>query len=238
MAVIYPSHSSRGSKHDSLSFNGFCYRFSRSLSGSHYSTEYRCCDDRCSARVLFNSPDDIVVRGNHLSCSFDHRSELRRREMIKQALLILETSCSDPPSAIVRRVGETLKLDIEEKKSLTQFVSHRQKELFGIEDAPIEDVEIPDVLRKTLRWRSVEHPDDTFLVFDSKTESSDACRIIIFASKDMRDKAAPATVLFADCTIELLRLGLRRCIRYIRLLTTYPFSSSSVSSQTKKKRRS
>ena len=238
MAVIYPNHSLRGSKHDSLSFNGFCYRFSRSLSDGHYSTEYRCCDDRCSARVLFNNPDDIVVRGNHLACRFDHRSELRRRERIKQALLIIATSCSDPPSTIVRRVDEMLKLDVKEKKSLTQFVSQRQKRLFGIEDAPIEDVEIPDTLRRTLRQRSVEHPDDTFLVFDSKSESSDACRIIIFASKDMRDKAAHATVLFADGSIELLRRGLRRCIRYIRLLTTYPFPSSSVSSQTKKKRRS
>ena len=142
MAVLYPTHSSHSSKHDSLALNGFCYRFSRSLCGGHYSTEYRCCDERCSARVLYNTPDDIAVRGNHLSCQFDHRSELRRRERIKQALLILATSCSDQPSTIVRRVDETMNLNLKEKKSLTQFVSRRQKRMFGIEDAPIEDVEI------------------------------------------------------------------------------------------------
>ena len=207
MAVLYPNHSSHGSKHDSLAFNGFCYRFSRNLSGSHYSTEYRCCDDRCSARVLYNTPDDIAVRGNHLSCKFDHRSELRRRERIKQALLILATSCSDQPSTIVRRVDETMNLNLKEKKSLTQFVSQRQKRMFGIEDAPIEVVEIPDVLRRTIRQRSVEHPDDTFLVFDSKVESSACCRILIFASKDMRDKAAHATVLFADGTYRVVTAG-------------------------------
>ena len=207
MAVLYPNHSSRDSKHDSLSFNGFCYRFSRSLSGGRYGTEYRCCDDRCSARVLFNTPDDIAVRGNHLSCQFDHRSELRRRERIKQALLVLATSCSDPPSTIVRRVDETMKLDLKEKKSLAQFVSQRQRWLFGIDDAPIEEVEIPDVLRRTIRQRSVEHPDDTFLIFDSKAESSAGCRILIFASADMREKAARATVLFADGTYRVVTSG-------------------------------
>ena len=207
MAVLYPSHSSHASKHDSLAFNGFCYRFSRNLSGDHYSTEYRCCDDRCSARVLFNTTDDIVVRGNHLLCQFDHRSELRRRERIKQALLILATSCSDPPSTIVRRVDETMKLDLKEKRSLAQFASQRQKQLFGIEDAPIEEVEIPDVLRRTIKQSSVEHPDDTFLIFDNKDETPAGCRILIFASKEMRDMAAHATVLFADGTYRVVTAG-------------------------------
>ena len=204
MAVIYPTHSMCRSKHDSLSLNGFCYRFSRTLRDGRYHTEYRCCDDRCSARVLFNSPDDLTVRGNHSSCQFDHQSELRRRERVKQALLIITTSYSDSPSTVVRRVDEIMKLGVKEKKSLAQFVSQRQKQIFGMEHAPIDEVEIPNVLRRIIRQRSVEHPDDTFLIFDSKVESPSACRILIFSSKDMRDKAAHTTVLFADGTYRVV----------------------------------
>ena len=238
MAVIYPTHSMCRSKHDSLSFNGFCYRFSRNLRNGRYHTEFRCCDDRCSARVLFNSPDDLTVRGNHLSCQFDHQAESRRRERVKQAPLILATSCSDSPSTVVRRVDEIMKLDVKEKKSLSQFVSQRQRLVFGMEHAPIDEIEIPDVLRRTIRQRSVEQPDDTFIIFDSKVESPSACRILIFSSKDMRDKAAHATVLFADGTYRVVTAGFANCTRYILSSTAYLSRYASVSSRTKRKKRS
>ena len=166
MAVLYTRQSSHASKHNSLAFNGFCLRLSRSLSGV-VTVQNSDVAATSVQRCPVNTTDDIVVHGDHLSVQFDHRSELCRLERIKQPLVTLATSCSNQPPTSVRRVDETMKFDLKEKRSLTRFVSQRQKQLFEKEDALIE-VEIPDVPRRTIRQLSVEHPVDTIIIFASK----------------------------------------------------------------------
>ena len=55
---------------------------------------------------------------------------------------------------------------------------------------------------------SPEHPDNSFMLFDSNEDGEDeSSRILIFASADMRFKASIATELFADGTYRVVPRG-------------------------------
>ena len=55
---------------------------------------------------------------------------------------------------------------------------------------------------------SPEHPDNSFLIFDSNENGEDeSSRILIFASADMRFKASIATELFDDGTYRVVPRG-------------------------------
>ena len=66
----------------------------------------------------------------------------------------------------------------------------------------------PDHLRVTATPVSPEHPDNSFLLFDSnETDENAPSRVLIFASADMRFKASIATELFADGTYRVVPRG-------------------------------
>ena len=63
-------------------------------------------------------------------------------------------------------------------------------------------------LKVTATPVSPEHPDNSFLIFDSNEDGvDDALRVLIFASADMRFKASIATELFADGTYRVVPRG-------------------------------
>ena len=81
-------------------------------------------------------------------------------------------------------------------------------EFLGCQSNDPNDLIIPDYLRVTSTPISPEHPDNSFLIFDSNEKEQDApSRILIFASADMRFKAALATELFADGTYRIVPNG-------------------------------
>lgn len=84
---------------------------------------FRCCDDACSARVLFASPTDHVLRGDHSICTFDHEKELRRRTRLDLARQICSRNVTDSPSEVVQKMEVTMRLCPEEKRSVNTFVS-------------------------------------------------------------------------------------------------------------------
>ena len=67
---------------------------------------------------------------------------------------------------------------------------------------------VPEHLRVTATPISPEHPDNSFLIFDSNEDGEDeSSRVMIFASADMRFKASIATELFADGTYRIVPRG-------------------------------
>ena len=103
--TVFKPHSAKA-KHGSIAVDGYCYRYSRT-NVSEYAEEYRCCDDRCPARVLFNSATDFRVSGDHSVCAFDHQRELRSRTRIGVACEILERNLTDPPRRSSRKSRTT-----------------------------------------------------------------------------------------------------------------------------------
>ena len=206
--ILFKSHSQKA-KHDSIAVDGYCFRFNRTQV-RNYAQEFRCCDDKCSARVLFNSPDDFVLLHDHAFCKFDHRKELRSRKRLDKAFDVLQKNMTDPPHKTVEKVQ--LLLDDEmtavEKRALRTFVTRKRTELLGRQSNDPNNLVIPDNLRVTATPISPEHPDNSFLLFDSNENHQDApSRILIFASADMRFKASLATELFADGTYRIVPNG-------------------------------
>ena len=96
----------------------------------------------------------------------------------------------------------------DEKRALRTFVPRKRIELLGRQSNDPNDLVIPDHLRVTATPVSPEHPDNTFLLFDSNEQERDApSRILIFSSADMRFKASLATELFADGTYRIVPSG-------------------------------
>ena len=131
--VVFPS-TSKKKTHDALCVGGCCYRFSR-FDVRGFAKEYRCCDDKCCARVLFNSPDDIRVIGDHRACSFDHDVEFRARQRRQHAFDVLSKNITDPPHRVIERMEMTMELKPEEKRSLKTFISRKQALVLRATDA-------------------------------------------------------------------------------------------------------
>ena len=204
--VIFKPHSAKA-KHGSIAVDGYCYRHCRSNASGHVEV-YRCCDDKCPARVLFNSPTDFHVRGDHSVCAFDHQRELRSRTRLDLACEILEKNLTDPPQKILEKVQDRVSLTAEEKQALRMFIVRKRSEILGEQHNGGGHLIIPPYLRVTATPLSPEHPDNSFLLFDSnENEPNGQSRILIFASADMRFKASIATELFADGTYRIVPSG-------------------------------
>ena len=110
MSILVFQPNGAKSKHGSIAVDGRCFRFSRAnIRG--YAQEFRCCDSKCPARVLYNSPDDFVVSVDHWACAFDHRKELRSRMRLAKAYEVLQQNLTDPTPKIIEKVQ--LLLDYE-----------------------------------------------------------------------------------------------------------------------------
>ena len=110
MSIVVFKRDTTKSKHDSIAVDGRCFRFFRAdVKG--YAQEFRCCDDKCPARVLFNSPDNFVVSVDHEACAFDHQRELRSRTRLAKACEVLQQNLTDPPQKIIEKVQ--LQIDYE-----------------------------------------------------------------------------------------------------------------------------
>ena len=209
--TVFKSHAAK--KHDSIVVDGCCFRFYRA-NVRGYAKEFRCCDDKCSARVLFNSPEQFLVTGDHSACAFDHQRELRSRKRLAEAYEMLQKNLTAPSHKIIENVQMLLdeEMTAEEKRSLRVFIGRKRTELLGRQSTDANDLVIPDHLRVTATPISPEQPNNSFLLYDSNEHEPDApSRFLIFASADMRFKASMATELFADRTAGSSRIDSRRC---------------------------
>ena len=209
MSIVVFNPNGTKSKHCSIAVDGRCFRFSRA-NVKGYAQEFRCCDYKCPARVLFNSPDNFVVSVDHLACVFDHRKELRSRMRLAKAYEVLQQNLTDPPHKIIEKVQLLLADEMTgaERHALQTFISRKRTEILGRQCRDANSSVIPDSLRVTATPVSPEHPDNSFLLFDSNEHERDASsRILIFASEDMRFKASMATELFADGTYRIVPNG-------------------------------
>ena len=206
--VVFKQHSAK-SKHDSVAVDGYCFRYSKpNVKG--YAHEYRCCDDKCTARVLFNSQEDFCVVGDHSNCVFDHQREFGSRTRLDIAFNLLERYLTEPQQKIIEMVQAQVELPMtrEERKSLRVSLTRKRSEILGRQTTDTNNIIIPDHLRVTATPVSPEHPDNSFLIFDSNEDGDDeASRVLIFASADMRFKASIATELFADGTYRVVPRG-------------------------------
>ena len=203
--LVFPSTSQK-KIHDTISVGGYCYRLSR-LDVKGFAREYRCCDEKCHARVLFNSLEDVKVVGDHGYCSFDHTVELRARQRRRLAFDVLSKNITDPPRRIIEKMEVTMTLKPEEKKSLKTFISRKQTGILGEQRTRGSDVSIPHHLKVVLH-ESPETQDNAFLLFDSNDDPTESRpRMLIFSSADMRFKASFASEIFADGTYKMAPAG-------------------------------
>ena len=209
MSILVFQPNGAKSKHGSIAVDGRCFRFNRA-NVRGYAQEFRCCDSKCPARVLFNSPDDFVVSGDHWACAFDHRRELRSRMRLTKAYEVLQQNLTDPIPKIIEKVQLLIddEMTAAERHALKTFISAKRIELLGRQSKDANELVVPDHLRVTSTPVSPEHPDNSFLLYDSNEHEQDApSRILIFASADMRFKASMATELFADGTYRIVPHG-------------------------------
>ena len=231
--VVFKPHSPK-QKHDSLSFDGFCFRFSKT-NVRGFAQEYRCCDDKCSARVLFNSVDHFCVVGDHSNCVFDHQREFNSRKRLDIAFNILERYVTEPPHKIIERVQGQVEPQMTpaERQALRMFIMRRQSEILGRQSSDPNDLVIPQQLRVTETPVSPEYPDNSFLLFDSNENEENApSRILVFASADMRFKASIATELFADGTYRVVPRGFATLYTIHSVIDGVPDPFSSASPKT------
>ena len=202
---VFNPRSQSTKAHESIAVGGKCYRYASAGSG-RFRAVFRCCDDSCSARVHFSAPTDYELTGNHLVCSFDHESELRRRVRLELAHRIYSQNKTDSPSEVVRKMEVTMRLTPEEKRSVKTFVSAQRKIEMGMTHACGVDVQIPDSLKTVKRDESIEDEDVSFLLYDS-VEDTTKPRIVIFSSAAMRRIASTASEFFADGTYHIVPNG-------------------------------
>ena len=169
-AIVFAQRPGSKKKHETIAVAGKCYRFA-SCGRGRFAKVFRCCDDACSARVLFASPTDYVLRGDHKICTFDHEKELRRRTRLELARQICSRNVTDSPSEVVRKMEVTMRLCPEEKRSVKTFVSELRKKEFGVIPASGARVQIPDVLKVVKRDMTIEDEDVSFLLYDALTNT-------------------------------------------------------------------
>ena len=166
MSILVFNQNGTQSKHDSIAVDGLCFRFSRAnIKG--YTQEFRCCDSKCPARVLFNSTDDFVVSADHFACAFDHRRELRSRMRRAKAYDVLQQNLTDPPHKIIEKVQLLLgdEMSRAERHALQTFVSAKRMDILGRQSKDPNELVVPDHLKVTATPVSPEHPDNSLFIF-------------------------------------------------------------------------
>ena len=129
---------------------------------------------------------------------------------LAKAYEVLQQNLTDPPHKIIEKVQLLLGVEMTsaERHALQTFISAKRMDIPGRQSKDLNDLVVPDHLRLTAILVSPEHPDNSFLLFDSNEHEQDApSRILIFASADMRFKGSMATELFADGTYRIVPNG-------------------------------
>ena len=205
--VVFKTHSGKANRHDTICQGEYCFRFGRARTG-RYQKEYRCCDDLCSARILFNSVDDFEQIGDHSTCRFNHCREYRSRLRLEKAYSLLLNNIVDSPQTLVTKMSGLIDMTPTEKCSVKAFITRKRKEIIGTVDNDFINAPVPSHLRVTMTPVSVDHPDNTFLLYDSfEVNACVSPRIVVFSSADMRFKASLATEIFADGTYRIVPKG-------------------------------
>ena len=145
--IVFKSHSAN-SKHDTIAVDGRCFRFSRK-NERRYAEEFRCCDDRCGARVLFNSETGFRLHENQTNCAFDLQRELLSRRRLRLASELLERNLTFPPQKILERVEVQIPMTPQEKKSLRIFVTRKRTEFLGRQSSDTDELLIHQHLMVT-----------------------------------------------------------------------------------------
>ena len=205
--VVFKTHSGKANRHDTICQGEYCFRFGRARTG-RYQKEYRCCDDLCSARILFNSVDDFEQIGDHSICRFNHCREYRSRLKLEKAYSLLLNNIVDSPQTLVTKMSGLIDMTPKEKCSVKAFITRKRKEIIGTVDNDFINAPVPSHLRVTMTPVSVDHPDNTFLLYDSfEVNACVSPRLVVFSSADMRFKASLATEIFADGTYRIVPKG-------------------------------
>ena len=88
---------------------------------------------------------------------------------LAKAYEVLQQNLTDPPQKIIEKVQ--LLLDDEmtgaERHALKTFISAKRMELLGRQSKDANDLVVPDHLRVTATPISPEHPENSFLLYDS-----------------------------------------------------------------------
>ena len=129
MSIVVFQPNGAQSKHGSIAVDGRCFRFSRA-NVKGYAQEFRCCDSKCPARVLFDSPDNFVLSADHQACAFDHQRELRSRIRLAKANEVLQHNLTDPTPKIIEKVQLLL------GDEMTAAERHAANIYFGKRDGP------------------------------------------------------------------------------------------------------
>ena len=85
--------------------------------------EFLCCDDKCTMRVLLNSPDDFCTVGDHSNSVFDHKQENMSRKRLDIAYDLLGTNPTERSHKIIEIVHVQLELPITEDEKQALRVS-------------------------------------------------------------------------------------------------------------------
>ena len=128
MSIVVFKPNTPNEKHDSIAVDGRCFRFSRAnIKG--YAQEFRCCDSKCPARVLFNSPDHYLLSVDHSACQFDHKRALRSRMRLAKAYEVLNQNLTDPPQKILEKVQLLLEDEMtkSERHALRMFIRRKRR---------------------------------------------------------------------------------------------------------------
>ena len=163
--------SNKTDKHESICFDGMCYRFDRT-SVKTYQKRFRRCDQCCNARVLFNSSTDFKVVGNHSNCTFDHHREFQSRRRMDVALDLLKLNVTESPQQIVDRVLATIALSAAEKLSLKMFVMRKHNDILVVQSVGSDDVIISPTLKVALTPQTVEK---WITLFDVRQRRQPSC---------------------------------------------------------------
>ena len=168
--IVFKKHSAKV-KHDSIAVEGCCFRYSRA-NVRGYAHEYRCCDDKCTARVLLNSPEGFIVIGDH-SLRFDHQREFRSRKRLDIAFNLLERNVTEPPEKTIEIVLVQVEhpMTAEERNSLRVFITRKRSEILGRQRRHLPSH--PATQKVTTAPISQEHPDNSFLLFVSNENDED-----------------------------------------------------------------
>ena len=117
------------------------------------------------------------VEGNH-RCAFDHEGEYRRRDHNQLELDALRENVTLRPRDVGNLVSRKTTMTEREKKTLHQFVSHRLSMKGMKSPQTMGELVVPEDLN-LITAVHLDFGDNTFLIYDSKSDDPSAERIFI-----------------------------------------------------------
>ncbi|ELP90224.1 hypothetical protein EIN_106330, partial [Entamoeba invadens IP1] len=113
---------------------------------------------------------------------------------------------SDTPHEITKRVMThdfCSNMSIKDHRSINKYITRLQERLLGSNPQTIEDINFTEVLKTTLIPQNESNPDNTFLFYDSFTETQTLSRFFIFSSCTQRHIASKSEEVFGDGTYRI-----------------------------------